>query len=367
MDRSIIATTVAGLVFQTIAFAGNSSLTLSASKTLAASTTSTTSATSVASKLGGVTLPSGPIGPSTGTLLNLNAYYVTVLPLDSAAGMGDGIVIGTVNGVASAYVNGQVYPLPGKTGYTEIQPTAISSNGYIVGYGHSGTNDRGLFWPSYTTAPIDMGGLGAITHPQSVNSSGIAVGEYWQTSVWGLPTAFAYSISGGIRSIAPPLSNQSDAYSISDSGYVGGFAWYGDEQAATRWYPGSFEAGTAAFGNFAWKAMNNGTIFGYTTSWNISNQATSIAPNTISLVYDINDNGRKVGTNIFATPRRGWTVPSGGTTAQILPVPAGAVDSYAIQVNDCGAILGYVTFADGSSKAVTWSKLTCDFSAVLTQ
>ena len=61
--------------------------------------------------------------------------------------------------------------------------------------------------------------------------------------------------------------------------------------------------------------MNNGTIFGYTNSWNISNQASSIAPNTISLVYDISDNGRKVGTNIFATPRRGWTVPSGGTTA----------------------------------------------------
>ena len=298
---------------------------------------------------------------------NPNSYVIHVLPLDTAAGMGDGIVVGTVGGVASVYVSGQVFSLPGKAGYSNVQPTAISSNGYIVGYAQSGTNDRGLFWASYTNAPIDMGGLGAITHPQSVNSSGVAVGEFFPTSVYDLPTAYTWSMSGGIRSIAPPYSNQSDAYSISDSGYVAGFAWYGNQQTATRWYPGSFAAGSVAYGNFAWKAMENGTIFGYTTSWNLSDQATFIAPNTISLVYDISAQGRKVGTNVFASPQRAWTVPAGSTTVQILPIPAGAINSYAIQVDGCGSILGYVTYSDGSTKAVLWTKLTCDFSQVLEQ
>jgi len=353
MDRLSISAVVAGLLFQSAAFAAPNLGATSAATAVAAGPTVE----------GPVKTVSGT-GVTTGPLkFNLNAYNVQVLPLDTAAGMGDGIIVGTVGGVASVYVNGQVIPLPGKTGYSNVQPTAISSNGYIVGFGHSGTNDRGLFWSSYTSAPRDMGGLGAITHPQSVNSSGVAVGEYFSESVYDLPTAFAFSISTGIRSIAPPYSNQSDAYSISDSGFVAGFAWYGDEQAATRWYPGgSFAAGTAAFGNFAWKAMEDGTIFGYTVSWNPSNQATNIAPNNISLVYDISGEGRKVGTNVFASPTRGWTVAAGSNTAEILPVPSGAINTFATQVNGCGTILGYATFSDGSTKALLWSKLTCDFS-----
>jgi len=295
------------------------------------------------------------------------SYRVRVLPLDAAADMSNGIVVGTANGVAVAYVNGQVIPLPGKTGYANIRATAISSNGFIVGSGHSGTNDRGLFWASYNNAPMDMGGLGALTYPRSVNSSGVAVGEFYRTSIDDLPTAFTWSLSGGIRSIAPQSSNQSQAFSISDSGYVAGFAWYGVTQAATRWYPGTFQPGTAAYGNFAWRAMENDTIFGYTTAWDLSNHAYNIAPNAISLVYDMNGNGRKVGTDIFATPRRGWTVAPGGSAAQYLPVPVGAIDSYATRVDRCGTILGSVTYADNTTKAVLWTKMICDELPVFTR
>src|SRR5262245_15499427 len=115
-------------------------------------------------------------------LLSLFSYSVRVLPLDSAAGMGDGIIVGKANGVAVAYVNGNVVPLPGKAGYSDVQPTSISSNGYIVGYAHSANDDRGLFWASYANAPIDMGGLGAVTHPRAVNAQGVAVGEYYATN-----------------------------------------------------------------------------------------------------------------------------------------------------------------------------------------
>jgi len=357
MEKLSIPAAVASLLFHSLVLAGT--------EPKVASTISAVSAVETGVLANAPLKPvGGPIAP---TKFNLDAYNIQLLPLDTAAGMNNGIVVGTVGGVASVYVNGEVIALPGKAGYSKVQPTAISSNGYIVGSAQSGSDQRGLFWPSYSNAPVDMGGLGAITLPQSVNSSGVAVGEFFPQSIRDLPTAFAWSMSGGIRSIAPPNSNQSDGYSISDSGYVAGFAWYGDQQTATRWYPGSFEAGSAAYGDFAWKAMENGTIFGYTTSWNLNDQATFIAPNTISLVYDINAQGRKVGTNFFATPQRGWTVPAGSNTAQILPVPAGVVNSFAIQVDGCGSILGYVTFPDGSSKAALWTKLTCDFSQVFEQ
>ena len=38
-------------------------------------------------------------------VVSLNTYYAHVLPLDNASGIGSGIVIGTVGGVASAYVD----------------------------------------------------------------------------------------------------------------------------------------------------------------------------------------------------------------------------------------------------------------------
>lgn len=287
-------------------------------------------------------------------------YTVQVLPLDSAAGMANGIIVGRANGVGVAYVNGQVIPLPGKPGYTDIQPTGISSNGYIVGFALSANNTRGLFWPSYTNSPFDMGALGSITRPAAVNSQGVAVGAYYQTSIYDLPQAFAWSMSIGMRQIAPPLSNQSQAFDISDSGYVAGFAWYGTTQAATRWYPGTFQAGTAAYSDFARKALENGTIFGYGVAWDLSNHPQTIAPTSASTVYDMSDVGRRVGTNLFQVPRRAWTVAPNTTSVQILPVPSGAVDTYANNVNGCGAILGLASYADGSTRAVLWTKMLCD-------
>jgi hypothetical protein len=345
MSKFITAVTLAAALLQPVAQAGVA--------------TERIAVTSVISKVTlGRTVPVPPIPPT--AVHNFFGYTVQVLPLDSAAGAGNGIIVGTANGVAVAYVNGHATPLPGKEGYTNIQPTSISPNGYIVGYADSANNTRGLFWSSMTNAPIDMGALGSITHPAAVNSQGVAVGAYYPTSVWDAPTAFAWSPSGGMHSIAPNLSNQSQAFDISESGYVAGFAWYGVLQTATRWYPGTFQAGTVAYSYFAWRAMENGTVFGQTVSWDLSDQATTIAPTPASYVYDISESGRKVGNNLFDVPRRGWTVDPGSNTLQILPVPTGAVDSYANKIVGCGGILGQVSYPDGTTRAVLWTKLTCD-------
>jgi hypothetical protein len=319
----------------------------------------------------------GPVKTAGGglTLINPvqfspNTYSIQELPLDTAAAMGGGVIVGTIQGVASVYVNGQVYPLPGKSGYTDITPTAISSNGYIVGYATSGTNvERGLFWTSYTSPPIDIGALDAHMLPQAVNSSGVVVGYYHGNEQVAFPSAFTWSLSGGLRSIAPANSYQSSANSISDTGYVGGVAWYGDTQAVTRWYPGLSVTGSVAFPGFATGVLDDGTVFGYTTAWNLSDQPQNILPPNIQgQVYDLSSSGRTVGIT-YAIPNRAWTVPPGGSAAQILPLPDGAssADSFAIQVEGCGAILGYLKFSDTSFKAVLWTKLACDSSGVFAQ
>jgi hypothetical protein len=317
---------------------------------------------------------------------NPDQYSAQVLPLDYAV-IGDGIIAGTANGVAVVYVDGQVIPLPTLPGYFSVGPTAISSNGFIVGVGNvlgpgprpspappppvletkelavlpaiPVTYTRGLFWPSYSSVPTVMGALGRVTQVFSVNSQGVAVGASHATSLYDLPEAIAWSSSGGIRSIAPPNSEDSQAFSISDTGYVAGEAQYGNEQAATRWYPPNFAPGTMAYGDFGWTAMDDGTIDSYTTSWNLGDQAQSLPPNILgNVVYDVSRAGREVGFTLGQNG--GWTVPPGGTTAQMLPAPAGATSFGAYYVDTCGTIVGSASFADGSTKAVMWSKLPCD-------
>jgi hypothetical protein len=338
-EKSFIAL-AAGLLLQSHAFAANINLTIKG--------------TPVA------TVPVSVVAPT-----SFFSYQVQVIPLDYAIDMNDGIILGTSNGIAAAYVNGQVILLPGLTGYRNIELMAVASNGYIVGQGTKGADTCGLFWASYTSTPIEMGcpGLGAITQVFSVNAQGVAVGSYFPQNTGQRPTAFAWSISGGMRSIAPQGSELSQAFSISDSGYVAGEAYYGGQQSATRWYPGSFQAGTTGYSDFGWRAMENGTIFSYTTSWDLNDQAQTIAPNSISRVWDISEYGRKVGT-IYQTSLRAWTTVPTNNSEQLLPLPAGNTASEALRVNACGSILGIAFTSDNVRQSVLWSKGICDSSSV---
>jgi hypothetical protein len=292
---------------------------------------------------------------------SLTSYSVTVLPLDSATGMANGIIIGRANGVGVTYVNGQVTPLPSKPSYTNMWPTAIAPNGYIVGYATSGNNTRGLFWPSMTNTPYDMGALGSITTPTAVNSQGQAVGSSRQSTITDLPQAFSWSLYSGMRSIAPPGTNQSQAFDISESGYVAGVAWFGGSQAVIRWLPSTFAFRVVAYTDIGLQALENGSVYSYTTLWDLNNSATVITPTMASSISQISAVGRKVGFNFFDEPgARAWTVAPNSATLQFLPVPSGTLRSYAYQVDACGNILGALLYTDGTEHAALWSKLLCD-------
>jgi hypothetical protein len=301
-----------------------------------------------------ITIP--PIGPG--------SHYVRMVPLDIAIGMGGGVIIGRKDGIGLAVVDGQAVTLRGKSGYTNLQPSAISRNGQIVGTGKFGDQFRGLFWPSYASDPIDMGALTTITNPRGVNSSGVAVGEMIQPLANGgaIRTAFAWSVAGGLRSIAPALSSSSTAHAISDSGFAAGEASFGGPPAAIRWSPGTTQAGVAEFGATALHVKENGTIYNQTTSWNLVNQETHIAPGAHDLVAGISELGRVVGTTI-ETPqmpfKRAWT-QGPGTALRNLPLPPGATDTFATQVDNCGSVLGGAALANGTTQAVFWALSPCD-------
>lgn len=229
-----------------------------------------------------------------------------------------------------------------------------------------------MFWSSYTNLPVDMGVLGALMIPASVNSSGVAVGWYYPKSgpitPDEVPTAFEWSPSGGAHSIAPRYSTLSFALAISDSGYVAGTATYGDNQAVTRWYPGSFQAGTVTEPGYAWRVLENGTVYSPTTAWDLSNQPRSIAPNGYTEVMGISAAGREVGqTAATSTTNGAFTIPPGGGTLQLLPNPAGGLNAQANFVDACGSIAGNVNLSNGTGEGVVWTKITCDQQAVFTQ
>lgn len=298
------------------------------------------------------------------------SYTMSVLPLDAAYAInGSGAIVGRLGTNAAVYSRGVVTVLPGKAGYTNLTAVDIADNGFIVGSGLSAGYQRGLFWRSATAEPLDIGALGLLTTPKSINSAGTVVGAF-QLTAGSLNQAFRWSLATGMVPIAPATTNQSDAVDISESGYIGGVAWYPQiGQQVVRWYP-SGAVGRITGPGLAFRATNDGSIVGQggggATLWNLSNTAQPIGPApTTHLVKQISSAGRNIGFALLPSIGwRAWTTIGNSASPFYLPAPAGA-NAFAYDVNGCGAILGSVSLADGTQKAVVWTRIFCDALPVL--
>ena len=296
-----------------------------------------------------------------GKLINLFGYQRSVVPLDGAYAINRaGDIAGKRGGNAAVYTQGNVVILPGKVGYTNLQAVDIADNGYIVGNGLSAGATRPLFWASMTSQPLDMSALGRITVPTAINSQGVVVGYYYQGSTDDYPRAFRWSMATGMADIAPATTSVSQAFDISETGYIAGMAFYQSiGQQVVRWYPNG-AVGRITGPGFAEGTLANGSVYGYTTLWDLKNTATPIGPNTAThAVKRISRTNRMVGFTLGeANGPRAWTTFN-NSAALYLPVPAGAI-GFANDVNACGTILGSIRLSDGTEQWVTWSKLTCD-------
>jgi hypothetical protein len=302
---------------------------------------------------------------STSAIIFPFGYSRTVLPLDAAFAVNaSGAVAGRVAGNAAVYAGGQVILLQGKPGYTNLTAIDISDNGYVVGTGLSAGSLRTLFWSSTSASPLDIGGLGNVMSPRSVNTSGVVVGFYTQGT--GLEQAFRWSPTEGLRSITPSGAIQAQALDGSATGYIAGWAWYtGLGQQAVRWYPDG-AVGRVADGR-AGRAMDNGSIFGNFTLWNLVNTPFNITPSGNHSVTQIaQGTGRKVGYSFDPVNSwRAWTTIN-GSAPLYLPLPTGAL-GFAYDVTPCGGILGSVRLSTGVDQPVLWTKMTCDTLPVFTE
>lgn len=291
-----------------------------------------------------------------------DSYTMSVLPLDAAFAINKtGAIAGRVGGNAAVYTNGSVVLLPGKAGYSALTATDIADNGFIVGTGLSAGNQRALFWSSTTAAPLDIGAIGNMMFPMAINSQGGVVGYY--TRPGSSPHAFRWSRTSGMTDIAPATTAQSRAYDISDTGYIAGWAFYDSiGQQVVRWYPdgtpGRFN------GSEAYRALSNGSIFGIrpapdgATLWPLTGSPIPFGPNAAThFVKQMSAAGRLVG---FTQNYRAWTSRQGSNTPLYLPVPAGALNSYANDVSACGTILGSVKLSTNVDQSVIWHKRLCD-------
>jgi hypothetical protein len=296
-------------------------------------------------------------------------YSMVALPLDNATDMNAaGLIVGNKDGLAAVYVNGAVQTLASPQGYTDVIAWAVSSNGIIVGTGMSAGHQRPLRWNNYQSAGVDIGAIARITQPTSVNDSGVIVG-YTMVSNNSLPRAFRYSPSTGTVDIHPFGWDLSQAFHISNSGYIAGFTnGPNNEGYAARWYPngavGSIARGT---GN---RAFEDGRILGVAQDtngvrnariWDLSNTIIPVGPSTTThFVNQISANNRLVGVTVDT---KAWTSVN-NSAATLLPVPAGAF-STAIRVSSCGAILGSYGTTIFDFRPVLWTKLTCDLGQIV--
>jgi uncharacterized membrane protein len=291
-----------------------------------------------------------------------SSYAMTVLPLDAAFAINtSGAIAGRKGGRAAIYAQGNVILLPGKAGYSDLAAADIADNGSIIGWGMSAGKRRGLFWSSTTAAPLDMGALGGQVFPLSINSQGVAVGYYDSPG----PAAFQWSLQDGMKPIAPPSATMSQAFDISETGYIAGVASYPQPlgQQAMRWTPDG-SASPLGLG-VAQRARRDGSVFGATgttvsTLWPLSGPPTPLGPNPGPyVVAQISAAGRMVGYTVAQpTSPRPWTTWQSSTPID-LPMPAGARGS-AHDVNACGTILGNIRPSSGGEQWVIWSRISCD-------
>src|SRR5205085_5725204 len=90
---------------------------------------------------------------------------------------------------------------------------------------------------------------------------------------------------------------------------------------------------------------------------------TPVGPDPTHLhVFKISGNGRNVGyvTDPATSLRTAWTSFGTGPALMLSP-PTGYVETWAVDVNDCGTILGGGKKTSGETRALVWNHtMTCD-------
>ncbi|MEO8635250.1 MAG: hypothetical protein ABI587_08235 [Gemmatimonadales bacterium] len=323
----------------------------------------------------GSELPSAPA--SVAALRATASGYTRIeLPLQDAWGVNDnGLIVGYVKGVGAYWLNGtRKVLLPPAPPYHTYMAANVSEKGSVVGskFGGNNANYRALFWPTVTSAPIELPDLGGVsTQAMDVNSPSVVVGV--SRAVNGQWHAYKWTKSGGMIDLHPKGYLSSTAMRINDEGYIVGFA---DSPGPTahrdgiRWRPdGTIDVHSTAdpvksglYGlNSVGDASGQNPSFGATIYWLDNSLQFVGGPLGIPQARALTDLYRVVGTwtdpNNMLKP---WTSRKGIET--LLPIGATESGSTA-DANTCGWVVGWSYFQTGTNYTMAgtlWKPSNCD-------
>jgi probable HAF family extracellular repeat protein len=215
--------------------------------------------------------------------------------------------------------------------------------------------------PIYTLA--DLGTLGGASAMASgVNSLGQTVGS--MTTAAGDTYAFITSGSSYTNLTAnSSVATGGMANGINNTGQIAGTQYIGGQPYATLWTngvattvggAGSYGMAIDNAGDIAGMLLNNGEGSAFVTQNGVVTPLGAFDSGSWSSAYGLNNQGKAAGYGMTSTGNFAaftWTPGQGYSVLGTL----GGTNSYAMAINDAGAIVGSAQIASGYVRATKWN------------
>jgi probable HAF family extracellular repeat protein len=246
-------------------------------------------------------------------------------------------------------------------------PRSVNASGLVVGWAgyEAGTNTRAVLWTSSTYTNLGTLPGGEYSAAFGINDLGQVVGTSNTTTA---ARAFLWTADGGMRDLGTlPGDSSSEAFGINNRGDVVGSSSGPNGIQAVRWTSVGIQAlGTLPGGRYSRAFAINalGQVVGTSSSaqglravqWTPSGQIRDLGTlpgDRASEAVGVNLRGQVVGYSLGPKGTRAVLWDSGGRIRDLGTLPGGNY-SRAFGINDAGQVVG-TSFSPGGMRAVLWS------------
>lgn len=198
----------------------------------------------------------------------------------------------------------------------------------------------------------NLGGLGGATSVAfQINNQGEAVG--WAQTLNGDTHAFSALAGSTLQDLSPASASDNYAYGVNNKGQIAGTTYVAGQPNGTILTQSNvIDLGA---GSFALSINDSGQVAGGNGHAEVyanggATDLGTLTGGTWSAAYDINNSGTVAGTSDTASGAfRGfvWSAATGMTALGTF----GGMNSYAMGINDAGAVTGFASLASGYEHA----------------
>ena len=315
---------------------------------------------------GGRSLP--PLAEPTATYF-VPGYVGNPVPLEVASAMNaSGAIVGRGGTPTVALHRAgtvlRTLASPGRA-YTWYAAYDINAGGAIVGVARTaGGQPAAVYWASATATatiiPNTLGGVTSVAH--AINDAGTVVG--WATTAAGVRRAYRWTAGSGMVDLgAAPAGIHTEAYGISNTGWVTGYRIEGSTDAPFRTSPTGVSTtikldartGAMSIADDGTAALTNAQL------WTVAGALVSPFPG-LSPLRRVSSQARGVGT-VSRPLKTGGTIETAAVSHQgvltLLTQPA-AANSWAMDVDRCGNVLTLEQLVTGNFRSLLWLRTACD-------